>query len=234
MQRRKFVVGMGALAAGSAAAIGTGAQSQERARREARFVIEPDSSSPYLKLDAPDTLENGEYASGSNESGVNPSDQLVLTFNDEAEVTGDGLSADAEHWFDEVFRVTNHGANTLQVHIDDDALDDTPGGGKPLSERVVFYQGQAKNGNPDEATTGNIGDASPIEGWPSNAEGPFTADDDGTRSTYGAGNYGNGWMAQLDPGESVTVGVYVDTRNLDSAMDLNPSDDPIFVKGEMG
>jgi hypothetical protein len=229
MQRRKFVIGLGSLAAGGAAVIGTGAQSQEAAYRDARFVIEPDSTSPYLKLDAPDTLENGEYASGSNE---NSGDKLILTFNDEAEVMGDGLNANAEHWFDEVFRVTNHGANTLQVHIDDDALDNTLAS-KDLSERVVFYQGQAKNGNPDEATSGNIGDASPIEGWPTNAEGPFTRDDDGTRNTYGAGNYGNGWMAQLDPGDSVTVGLYIDTRDVNSAQDLNPNDDQIVVKGEM-
>jgi hypothetical protein len=231
MQRRKFVIGLGSLAAGGAAVIGTGAQSQESAEREARFVIEPDSSSPYLKLDAPDTLENGEYASGSNEAGVNPSDQLVLTFNDEAEVTGDGLSADAEHWFDSVFRVTNHGANPLQTFIDDDNLDDTPGGGVPLSERIVFYEGQANDGT--DATSGTLGsNGSPLEGFPGSGEGPFTKDDDNSKDDY-SGSAGNGWQRTLNPGDSVEVGVYIDTRNLDAAQDLNPSDDTIQVKGEM-
>ena len=224
MQRRKFLVGMGSIAAGGAAVMGTGAMSSVAANRSAQFVIAPDSNSAYLKLDAPNTLENGEYAKDSTEHG---GDQLYLAFNDEADVTGDGLNANAEHWFDEVFRITNHGANTLQTYVDDDTLVQMVGG-KPLSERVVFYEGDTSS----NLSSGGIDGASPLEGFPTNGEGNFARDDDQSRTVYGTGSSGNGWSRSLAPGASVAVGVYVDTRGLHSVQNLNTNGDPIVVKGK--
>lgn len=129
MERRKFMFGLGSLATGSAAAIGTGAFTSITADRDAGMAIVGDANSPFLELSAPNTLENGEYAQDSNEYG---GDQLRITMDARSDVQGTGLNPDAEHWFDNVFAVRNLGSQSVMVEIDDGNLDN--------SGRIKFYQ----------------------------------------------------------------------------------------------
>ena len=163
MRRRKLLVGLGTLAVGSGLAVGTGAFTSVRANRS-MTVETADDASALLKLTAPNSLENGEYARDSNEG---PGDTLELEFDQNADVTGTGINADALSHFDDVFRVTNQGTDFVRLRID------TSGLSHP--DRVQFYNG----GNP-------------------NYEIPSS-------------NYDGG----INPGDSKTVGVELDTRGLD-------------------
>ncbi|MWG34351.1 hypothetical protein [Halomarina oriensis] len=214
MQRRKFLLGAGSLAAGAAAAMGTGAFTHTAARRGASFKIATDENA-FLQLTAPNTLENGEYADDSTES-VLPGDQLTLTFDENAEVTGTGLNADAQQWFDEVFQIANHGTKSVNVFVDDDEL--------THSDRIVFYTGDTDGEpvleNPDEGFS--------LSGYSPSAEGPFSADDDETAVNNDPGSY---WVT-LGPGDAVAIGVYVDTRDLETVQDLTPTDEEVVIKAE--
>jgi len=151
MERRKFVIGLGSLAAGGAAATGTGAFSSVQANRDIDVEVAGDASA-YLQLKAPDNnLENGAYANGPNESG----NQLTLTFDSSATSnSGSGINADAISRFDEVFKVINEGTQEVNLHIGDEGLS------QEAQDRIVFYtteQGgrqKLEDGEPDTGGNG--------------------------------------------------------------------------------
>ena len=94
MQRRKFIIGTGALATGTAAAMGTGAFSNATVEREV-------------------TVET----TGDNEALVgleSTSDYAEIT-GDTLEITFDELNADADFTFEDVFKLTNGGSETVNV-----------------------------------------------------------------------------------------------------------------------
>ncbi|OYR82273.1 hypothetical protein DJ71_12155 [Halorubrum sp. E3] len=101
MERRKFVVGLGALASGSAAAVGTGAFETASAERTVDVNVAADSNG-LVEISA----LNSNYATGTG------SGQLELDFSDLSNITPfdnapDGLNADSEFNFSEVFRIAN-------------------------------------------------------------------------------------------------------------------------------
>lgn len=110
MERRKFVIGAGAVASGAAAAVGTGAFSFVRADRDVDIEVVADESA-YLGLEA-----TSEYASGSDEG------TLELHWDGSGDQNGDGLNDDADSRFDDVFRITNQGTNDARL-----SFHDTPG-----------------------------------------------------------------------------------------------------------
>ena len=107
MERRKFVIGAGALATGSAAALGTGAFSTVEADRSAEVDIQGDADA-YLGLDA--IAE--PYA--TFEDGV-----LVLDFGAETENDGSGINDLAVTTFTEVFSIENQGTEDVGLWIHD-------------------------------------------------------------------------------------------------------------------
>lgn len=108
MRRRKLLAGLGSLAAGGAAMIGTGAFSQATVSgRNVNVAIAPDDRS-FVGLDASyDELANNEYARQTEDG------ELELIFNDEAGQPGGGflnagatgLNPNSEYYFDEVFAI---------------------------------------------------------------------------------------------------------------------------------
>jgi len=119
MERRKFVIGAGALLSGSAAAVGTGALSEADIDRTATGEIVGDSTA-YIKLRS--YGENSEFS--SIESG-----QLVLDFAKETSspgpTDGQGLNADSVNHFDGVFRIAaqdNGGAFDVWLESNDPRL----------------------------------------------------------------------------------------------------------------
>ena len=129
--RRKFLAGLGALATGSAAAMGTSAFSQTTADRAISVTVSGDASA-YIGLEKNDSF--GEYAEFVD-------DQLVLTL--------DGISQDAEALYQGLFTITNNIPDTnddIRVSLikrdesGNEILGGTNGNGKLVSgERVRFF-----------------------------------------------------------------------------------------------
>ena len=109
MQRRKFLAGMGSLAAGSAAAVGTGAFTFVEAGRGVTVQTTGDDSA-YLKLD------------GDNEYVTDNSGELTIDLGGTSG-NGNGGSAfnyDAATRVQGVVTVVNQGPNGLSVSLEGD------------------------------------------------------------------------------------------------------------------
>ena len=115
MERRKFVVGLGALASGSAAAMGTGAFTSVQAERGITVDTAGDASA-YVGI-APDDGPNGQYASTSD--GIV---SLDFTSNDETNSTG--LNDKAKVNIEDVLQITNNGTQDVYVTV---KLEDSAG-----------------------------------------------------------------------------------------------------------
>lgn len=109
MQRRKFLTGVGALAAGSAAAVGTGAFTSVRAERNINVAVAGDNEA-YLALDA----SVSDYA---EETG----NTLELQFDgSNSGQNGQGLNANADTTFQNVMRIENQGTETIRLQLAND------------------------------------------------------------------------------------------------------------------
>lgn len=108
MQRRKFIAGLGSLAAAGAAGIGTGAFGSVEATRTVNVNLAGDKNA-YLGLE-----DTSPYANMNN-------GQLVLDFTNNGS-GGNGVNRDAVSTFDGVFRMTNNGPNDLDITIDKSGL----------------------------------------------------------------------------------------------------------------
>ena len=105
--RRKFLAGLGALASGSAAAVGTGAFSNVQANRNVSIEVAGDQSA-YLTMES-----TSEYAS-SPEDGI-----LSLDFGTTTTGGGTGLNNDAITSIDSVFKFKNGGTQPIAIYMDD-------------------------------------------------------------------------------------------------------------------
>lgn len=108
MQRRKMLAGLGSLAAGGAAVVGSGAFASVEATRSVSVNVEGDESA-YLGL-----METSPYAELSGK-------QLQLNFDGNGE-GGKGINADSVSTFDGVFKMVNNGPNDLDITIDKSGL----------------------------------------------------------------------------------------------------------------
>ena len=103
MERRKFTIGLGALATGSAAAIGTGAFNIASAERSVTVDVADDADA-YLGLEAIDE----DY---TDDGG----DTLEIDVGDNGK--GEGTNEDAVTIFKDLFRITNNGTENIQVTV---------------------------------------------------------------------------------------------------------------------
>ncbi|TKX48031.1 hypothetical protein EXE41_01395 [Halorubrum sp. SD690R] len=108
MDRRKFVIGAGSLAAGGAAAMGTGAFASVEATRSVSVNVAGDGSA-YLGLE-----DTSPYAETNGK-------QMELNFANNGN-GGSGINADSVSTFDGVFRMTNNGPEDLDITIDKSGL----------------------------------------------------------------------------------------------------------------
>jgi len=107
MQRRKFVLGLGSLAAGGAAATGTGAFSFTQTDRNISLDVVADNNA-YLALQSQG--ENSEYSGYNN-------GKLEFTLDSDANVPGDGLNPDSVYLFDGIGRVANQGNQKIKLSV---------------------------------------------------------------------------------------------------------------------
>jgi hypothetical protein len=118
MQRRKFIAGMGSLAAAGAAGIGTGAFTTSSSARTVDVNVASDSNG-FVEISA----QNETYASGTDDG------QLELDFNSDSGLgiyDGDaqGLNPDSTFNFSEVFRVANiSGTGDMRVVVEAEGFD---------------------------------------------------------------------------------------------------------------
>ncbi|WP_143103859.1 hypothetical protein [Halorubrum sodomense] len=109
MKRRKFIAGLGALATGSAAAIGTGAFTSLSVSRNVSVSVSPDSNA-YLQLKPLSTPNSNEFVDGSG----GRSDTLSISIG-ENKIGGKGVNEQAETFFDDLFSITNQGSQPVWI-----------------------------------------------------------------------------------------------------------------------
>lgn len=139
MQRRKFLIGAGSLAAAGAAAMGTGAVNYFNSERTMSVEATGDESA-FIQL-----VPTSDYA---NSGGGDDEDLLELTFNEDATVGGSGLNKDADSVFRDVFKIRNRGGTSIGVWINEKDDD----GDVTDSDVVEFVYGKnnslESSGNP--------------------------------------------------------------------------------------
>ncbi|MFC7069036.1 hypothetical protein [Halobaculum lipolyticum] len=118
MKRRTFLAGLGTAAAGTTTAVGTGAFTSVSADRRVSVAVADDSAA-LVGLEAPNELENGEYATDATEGEA---DTLSVHFDSDAAVGGAGVNANAVSRFDSVFRIVNRGTGFTRFGIDKTGL----------------------------------------------------------------------------------------------------------------
>ena len=130
--RRKFIAGLGALATGSAAAMGTGAFNSVSANRGVSVEVADDANA-FLGLNA-----TSEYASGSG------SGQLNINLDSAATTNGTGINADATTNILNVFEVVNNGNQDVGISIDEESLNTAldNGTGDSSTEQLHFFVGE--------------------------------------------------------------------------------------------
>jgi hypothetical protein len=115
MERRKFVVGLGALASGSAAAVGTGAFTSVNAERSVDVEVAGDANA-YLGLEPVSSSPNSAYVQ------VN-SGEVSFDFSDSNDnlnnaTSGAGFNPDAVTDVEDLLRVTNQGTQDVDFSVD--------------------------------------------------------------------------------------------------------------------
>ncbi|WP_226011692.1 DUF1102 domain-containing protein [Halomicrobium salinisoli] len=113
MERRKFIATVGSLAAGSAAAVGTGAFTSVTASRDVDVEVADDASA-YLRLQGAGG-PNAEYVTDDGNGGTLAID---LSSNNATSAGGQGVNLDAITQIDELFVVENQGTQEVEVTID--------------------------------------------------------------------------------------------------------------------
>ena len=113
MQRRKFVVGLGSLAAGGAAAMGTGAFTSFEATRDFEVDLSGDTEA---QVGLTPGNENGEYA--QLVGGTSPDQTLAIELNGQAPGDGNGVNANAIYTFEDLFRIANQTPERKEFYIE--------------------------------------------------------------------------------------------------------------------
>ena len=114
MERRKFTIGLGALATGSAAAIGTGAFTSVEADRSIQVDVADDADA-FLALEGKDTPNGNEYVEDDGTDGT-----LSLDFSETEESGADGgLNQNADTIIRDLFEIQNQGTQEVVVGVTD-------------------------------------------------------------------------------------------------------------------
>lgn len=104
MDRRKFIIGVGALGAGTSAALSTGAFTNVEAQRSMTVSTAGDQSA-YLRLMAADSPNGRQYASYTQDGTLS--------------VTLDQLNENAVTTVESLFTVQNEGSQTVSIYLED-------------------------------------------------------------------------------------------------------------------
>jgi hypothetical protein len=137
MQRRKFLIGAGSLAAAGAAGLGTGAFTSVSAERTVTVNVADDDDA-LLRLTQDGTGPNSQYANISNgQVGIDLD-------NSDTTNGGSGVNKNAKTFIRDIFRIQNQGTQPAFVYVDPDSV--TPEGAKTfLPASDIYIDPQATN-----------------------------------------------------------------------------------------
>jgi hypothetical protein len=188
MKRRKFLVGMGSLAAGGGAAMGTGAFTSVSANRSVTVQVASDRNA-YLALSQITNSENSQqYTTTASDGQLN----LFTSQNVQGEGFNTGIT-----WVDDLFQITNQSTQKQYVWMVKDGI-------KGRDKAVGFYVGTAPSDGSDPEYQISVGsnDVAPRDLQPLKPYDGTVVPDEGTHAS------------PLDAGSSVNIGMVVDTRQL--------------------
>ncbi len=240
MERRKFLIGVGALASGSAAAVGTGAFTSAVVSRSADITVQNDSNA-YLQLEAGGARgvgdrvgqDNGElyidFDRNASGSGVNDNAKYQLGAMDD-EALGDGIDFDSLYDDDShpaaagggqpyvassdtdqsAFVVRNMSGQTLDIQIGMNTASANTGA-------TVYLQGSATAISADDGSVTGGDDPSTVDGATATNTSVLDLSDptDGQSNATEALSFNNDNDPDeaIPPGESVYVSIQVDTTD---------------------
>jgi hypothetical protein len=219
MQRRKLLATVGSLAAGGAAAMGTGAFTSVSANRSVDVQVADDSVA-LLRLNATAGNRNSDYA---DESGNQISIDLT-DGNSNLSENPSGVNKDAVTTIYDIFSIENQGTQAALVYVSPSSLKDD--GAFDTSDDGVYIDPQfsdAPNASsaPDTSSLGTLGNG--------NNFGSLTGiggsvDDFETdvldNNTTKVPNYGPDAYV-LKPGEAFNFGLYIKTTDAASLGTIN-------------
>ncbi|RZV06290.1 hypothetical protein BDK88_3838 [Natrinema hispanicum] len=136
MERRKFVLSVGALAAGGSLTLGTGAFSSLEAERDVAVNVAADASA-YLGIQ-PGDGPNGNYVDTTS------SDALAINLTGDNNnignglAGGQGLNANAITGIEDIFQVKNQGTQEIELKIAPIAFSDVDRTGSEDKSLVVL------------------------------------------------------------------------------------------------
>jgi len=142
MQRRKFMVGLGSLAAGGAAAMGTGAFSEMNSGERSVTVQVVQDRDSFLALVPNDKGSNkhGQFAEQNDEGKLE-----INVDNSNMSHNGHGVNPDSEYYLDNVFNIRN------KADRDESRPDHRIWISSNTANRVDFYWGA----NPSDSAEGS-------------------------------------------------------------------------------
>ncbi|WP_241431558.1 hypothetical protein [Halorubrum distributum] len=199
MERRKFVVGLGALASGSAAAVGTGAFTSVTADRSVDVEVAGDSSA-YLALTRAAGDSAGNTSPNSNKYVQKSSGEVSFDF-DGANTDGDGFNPNSVTVIEDLIEVQNQGTQSAYLGVDLSDLTISDGSGNEAGIEL------AASIPDDGSTTGQTG----------SADDELAANIAFQGSGNAVGNATSPSSYELDVGEAVHLDLTVDTTNFDNS-----------------
>ena len=110
MERRKFLVGMGALTAGGTAALGTGAFSRVESQRMVSIQVAEDPDA-FLGLEP---IHDGSSPNSDNYVELDGKGHLTIDISESGN-GGYGVNSDSFTYFDDLFRICNQGKEGAMV-----------------------------------------------------------------------------------------------------------------------
>jgi hypothetical protein len=224
MERRKFLIGMGSAAAGSAAVMGSGAFESVQAERTVNVNVTGDAGA-YLRLDAND---NSEF--------VNNNSPLSFDFSQSLQGGGSGVNNDGTTEARPGFTMENQFENTMHIEAHNPLADsDLSDGGFDFQLIAARDATKGVGYRLDDGflNKGVVFDRTePIEivGGKTDADNPATISPTPGDSTSGKGLQGSLWSGNpsgpgkigdnpryitLEPGQSVDVIVRVVANDAD-------------------
>jgi len=218
MQRRKFLAGIGSLAAGAAAVTGTGAFTTVSADRAVSVSVADDSDA-LLGLNARSSNENSAYA---DESGNQIS--IDLTSSNSTTAGGEGINQDALTTIYDIFSVENQGTQNVLAYVPPTSVANQ--GGFDRTDDGLYFDPQVSgmpNGiNASTASFARLPDGTPYTTLTNNGGtildkgatfAEATLDTDGSASFGSATGPNPPSIYLLRPGESFDFGVYLDATD---------------------
>jgi hypothetical protein len=211
MERRKFILGAGALAAGGAAAIGSGAFSQAEVRRNATVAVGDDSGS-LVGLEPVDT----------DRAKLNDNGNIEFDFATGRDDTEFALNANSQIQFDRVFRVKNNNDTPIGFAVGGQGDNGAAGiyppglGGQPNNKKRLGLLGDNTDISLnfiDDDADGQKVQARVLAGQTGDGTIGFnTGQEVRFRNVPGPSNPDTSGSSRfLDPGESVVVNVQFNT-----------------------